>query len=171
MAKKKTAKVVNISRSAKPSTAAKRAVKKSSAKRAAKSSTAKRTVAKKKPAAQKRPAKKAAAAGKQAAAATSFAKRKRVAAKPSATLGRPRVPGTADLDQMFLKDYEARQVFEFLGVKTVKELEEHPPAEIVQQLTAPLVRTVDRIRKALAVNHRCLSGDQDFAVQFCKQIR
>jgi hypothetical protein len=81
------------------------------------------------------------------------------------------VPATAELDQMFLKDYEARQVFEFLGVKTVKDLEEHPPQEIIERLTGPLVQTVDRIRKALAVNNRYLAGDQQFAIQFCQQIR
>ncbi|MGD9855912.1 MAG: hypothetical protein AB7U20_13280 [Planctomycetaceae bacterium] len=81
------------------------------------------------------------------------------------------MPGTAELDQMFLKDYEARQVFEFLGVKTIKELEEHPPGEIIERLTGPVVQTVDRIRKALAINNRYLSGDQQFAVQFCEQIR
>ncbi len=181
MAKKKTAKVAKTSRPAKASKAAKRTVKESSAKRAAKSSSAKRTTAKKKPApkkaqavtkkqaAKKRPARKAAVSRKKTPAAA--AKRKRVAATKTAALGRPRIPGTADLDQMFLKDYEARQVFAFLGVKTVKELEAHPPAEIVERLTEPLVQTVDRIRKALAVNNRCLADDQDFAVQFCKQIR
>ncbi len=113
----------------------------------------------------KRPAvKKAVTANRKPAA-------KRKVVKQSSALGRARVPGTADLDQMFLKDYEARQVFEFLRVKTVKELEEHTPDQIIQDLTAPLVRTVERIRKALAINNRYLAGDQKFAVQFTKQLR
>lgn len=153
--------------------------------RSAKKSSAKRTAAKAKSAAKKQPARKANPAAKNAAATKRAVKRKSVAktakkaaskpksrtSKRPAALGRPKVPGTAELDQMFLKDYEARQVFAFLGVKTIKELEEHPPDEIIERLTGPMVRTVNRIRKALAVNNRFLAGDQKFAVEFAKQIR
>lgn len=86
-------------------------------------------------------------------------------------LGRARVSGTAELDQHFLKDYEARQVFAFLGVKTLKELESHTPQEIIERLTAPMVQTVNRIRKSLAMQNRCLEGDQKFAVEFKKQMQ
>jgi hypothetical protein len=71
---------------------------------------------------------------------------------------------------MFQKDYEAREVFSFLGVRTLKELETLSPDEILERLTAPMVRTVVRIRKALAINNRCLAGDQKFAVAFKKQL-
>jgi hypothetical protein len=86
-------------------------------------------------------------------------------------LGRARISGTAELDQYFLKDYEARQVFTFLGVKTLKELEGFSPQEIIDRLTAPMLQTVNRIRKALALQNRCLSGDQKFAVEFKQQMQ
>ncbi|MCA9076849.1 MAG: hypothetical protein KDA93_17615 [Planctomycetaceae bacterium] len=117
----------------------------------------------------KAPAKKRVAKKSSATKTKTVTKRK--STKRLTALGRARVPGTADLDQMFRNDYEARQVFEFLKVRTVKELEEHAPDQIITDLTAPVVRTVERIRKALAVNNRYLAGDQKFAVQFTKQIR
>lgn len=86
-------------------------------------------------------------------------------------LGRARISGTAELDQYFLKDYEARQVFTFLGVKTLKELETYSPQEIVERLTAPMVQTVNRIRKSLAMQNRCLANDQKFAVEFKQQMQ
>lgn len=114
----------------------------------------------------KRPAAKPAKKGKPAA--------NRVVKRPSRVgggiLGRARVSGTAELDQYFLKDYEARQVFTFLSVKTLKELEEFSPQQIVDRLTAPMVQTVTRIRKALALQNRCLAGDQKFAVEFKQQM-
>lgn len=85
-------------------------------------------------------------------------------------LGRPRVAGTAELELMFRKDREAREVFEYLGVKTLKELETLSADEVVERLTEPLVRTVGRIRKALAMNNRCLAGDQKFTLAFKKQV-
>ncbi|MEZ6145613.1 MAG: hypothetical protein R3B91_09415 [Planctomycetaceae bacterium] len=136
---------------------------KSSKVRKASTKAAPKQAVKKKPAA-KRVAKKVSKTKKNVPA-------KRKAVKRPVALGRPRVPGTADLDRMFRNDYEARQVFEFLKVKTVKELEEHSPEIIIHELTAPLMRTVERIRKALAVNNRFLAGDQKFAVEFIKQIR
>jgi hypothetical protein len=87
-----------------------------------------------------------------------------------AALGRPRISGTTELDLMFRKDREAREICEFLGVRTLKELEAYTPDQIVEQLTAPVVRSVGRIRKSLAVNNRCLAGDQKFAVAFKKQF-
>jgi len=86
-------------------------------------------------------------------------------------LGRARVSGTAELDQYFLKDYESRQVFTFLNVKTLKELEGFSPQEIIDRLTAPMLQTVNRIRKALALQNRCLAGDQKFAVEFKQQMQ
>jgi hypothetical protein len=102
-------------------------------------------------------------------------KSKKVVKKPAKSrgidLGRARISGTAELDQYFLKDYEARQVFSFLGVKTLKELEGYSPQEIIDRLTAPMLMTVNRIRKALALQNRCLSGDQQFAVEFKQQMQ
>jgi len=158
---------------------------KKKARRTARKSSAKRAPAKAKKAVKKRSARKKKVTGKKAPAAKRAVKRKstakksttaagpqkRKASKRPAALGRPKVAGTAELDQMFLKDYEARQVFTFLGVKTLNELEEHPPDEIIERLTGPMVRAVQRIRKALAVNNRYLAGDAKFAVEFSKQIR
>lgn len=112
-----------------------------------------------------------------AAARVGAKKKARVAARRAtprpkrADLGRARVSGTAELDQYFLKDYEARQVFVFLGVKTLKELEGFSPQEIIERLTAPMVQTVNRIRKALALQNRCLANDQQFALQFKQQMQ
>lgn len=90
--------------------------------------------------------------------------------RPGAELGRPRVAGTAELELMFRNDREAREVFLFLGVKTLKELEALTPEQIVERLTSPVVDTVTRIRKSLAMNNRCLAGDLSFAVAFKKQL-
>jgi hypothetical protein len=138
-------------------------------KKAAKKKAVPKKRAKKKTPAKKRPKKKA--AKKKAAAKKKVAVKKKVPAKKSAaTLGRPRIAGDVKLDQFFHRDYEVRQVFEFLRVTTVKELEEHRPDDIIEQLTAPVVQAVERIRKALAMNNRHLAGDKRFAVQFNKQI-
>jgi len=81
-------------------------------------------------------------------------------------LGRPTVTLDSKLDELFLKDYEVRQVFEFLNVTTLRELEEHKPGEIVDKLTEPMVQAVGRIRKVLALQKRCLKGDEKFAKDF-----
>ncbi|MDA0586583.1 MAG: hypothetical protein O2820_00165 [Planctomycetota bacterium] len=81
-------------------------------------------------------------------------------------LGRPKVTLDSKLDELFLKDYEVRQVFEFLKVATLRDLEGHGPDEIVQKLTAPMVQAVARIRKVLALQKRCLKGDEKFAKEF-----
>lgn len=126
------------------------------------------------------PAKKATAtkaAKKKTPTAPGKAKRvTKVAKKPSARkvsaakkLGRPRIPGDARLDLVFQKDLQAREVFEFLGVATVRELEQFEPDEIIRRLTSPVVQTVGRIRKALAVANRSLANDQQFAIEFREQ--
>jgi hypothetical protein len=134
----------------------------------------------KKKAVRKRPAAKKGAPRKSSRATASPQRkvvRKKVAAKKkspraaSGPLGRARVSGTAELDQYFLKDYEARQVFTFLGVKTLKELEAFSPQQIIDRLSAPMVQTVTRIRKALSMQNRYLAGDQKFAVEFKKQMQ
>jgi hypothetical protein len=153
-------------------------------KRTIKKVTRKKTVAKKtvKKATKKKPAKKRPSAPKKKATKKPLpAKRKATAAKKGVakrkkakgtakSLGRPRITGEAVLDQFFKKDYEARQVFDFLNVKTVKDLETYGPDEIVEKLTSPVVRTVIRIRKALAMNNRCLKDDRQFALEFKQML-
>jgi len=124
-----------------------------------------------KPAPKSRAAKKAAPNRAAKKPPVKRAVNKKAASRTAAgPLGRARVAGTGELDQYFLKDYEARQVFSFLGVRTLKELEEFSPEQIIDRLTAPMVQTVTRIRKALAFQNRCLAGDAKFAVEFKKQM-
>ncbi len=140
--------------------AAKKATKKAGSKKVAlkKAAAKKKTVTR--PAA-KKTATKAAAAKKKTA---------RKASPAGAKLGRARITGDAKLDEFFKRDYEARQVFEFLRVHTLKDLEQYGPQEIVERLTGPMVRTIDRIRKALALNNRSLKGDERYAVEFLSAI-
>lgn len=145
----------------------KSASRKKPAGRAAKKKAVRKKAVKKKPAAKK-------AAAKKAATTKSAAKRKAAkVTKPKASrkrLGRPKVTADARLDVLFQKDYQAREVFAFLRVETIRELEEHAPQEIIEQMTGPLVQTVDRIRKALALNNRCLARDEKFAVEFLNRL-
>jgi hypothetical protein len=87
-------------------------------------------------------------------------------AEPDATsLGRPLVTQEEKLYMLFHDDYEARQVFEFLRVETVADLEKLSPDEIVKVLTAPVRRTIQRIRQRLAEKNRSLQGDEEFTRQ------
>src|SRR5215510_11279093 len=63
-----------------------------------------------------------------------------IEARPS--LGRPKVTGDEDLDLLFRDDYHARQIFKFLKVETVKQLEQFSPAEILRLLSRPIKETV-----------------------------
>ena len=158
MAKKKAASKKKAS--SRP-TAARKATKKAGSKKAAvKKAAAKKKSAKK--ATAKKTTKKSAASKKK--------KTTRKASLSGAKLGRARITGDAKLDEFFKRDYEARQVFEFLRVHTLKELEQYGPQEIVERLTGPMVRTIDRIRKALALNNRSLKGDERYAVEFLSAI-
>lgn len=128
---------------------------------------AKKKVAKKaaKKAPKKTPAKKA--APKKTAPKKTVAKKapkKAVKKKKKPTLGRPVVSAEEQLYMLFKDDYHARQIFEFLRVRTVGELEQFTPQEIVYRLSQPVVDSVDRIRRALAEKNRCLAGDIDFAL-------
>ena len=105
---------------------------------------------------------KPAAASK--AAATSAAVAKKPAA-PDAALGRPLVTMEEKLFMLFHEDYEARQVFEFLRVETVGDLIQISADEIIRVLTAPVRRTVNRIRQRLAEKNRSLQGDEEFTRQ------
>lgn len=135
---------------------------------------AKRIAKKQKPAAG-RPARKAA---KKSAATPSKKKVRRPAATKSrsaarkgpASLGRVKVSADARLDLLFQKDYQAREIFDFLKVQTLRELEQHGPDEIIERLTGPLVHTVQRIRKTLALVHRHLAKDEKFAKAFLAEV-
>jgi hypothetical protein len=128
----------------------------------------------------KRPAGKA--AKKRAAQATKkvprwAAKKSRTVKKPRAakrkgpaSLGRVKVAADARLDLLFQKDYQAREIFDFLKVQTLRELEEHAPQEIIDRLTGPMVQTVQRIRKTLALVHRHLAKDEKFAKEFLAEV-
>ncbi len=70
----------------------------------------------------------------------------------------------------FKRDFEARQIFEFLDVGLVKELEEFSPQEITDRMITPLVQAVERIRKTLALANRHLAGDVKFARKFQSEL-
>ena len=129
----------------------------------------KRLSSRKKAAARKKTAAKTGRkkSAKKKSAANKPAKKKKAAGKKRPrTLGRPRVAADAKLDLVFQKDYKAREVFQFLRVTTMRDLEAFGPDEIVDRLTRPLVETVQRIRKSLAMMNRCLANDRDFALDF-----
>lgn len=81
-------------------------------------------------------------------------------------LGRSRIPVDAPLDVVFQNDIQAREAFVLLGVHSIRELEQFTPDDLVMRLTAPAKLTVGRIRKILAMNNRCLAGDEPFALEF-----
>lgn len=87
--------------------------------------------------------------------------------KPAAeSLGRPLVTAEEKLYLLFREDYHARQIFEFLRVDTVGELEQYSPHQIIQILSLPLRKTVERIRQRLAENKRHLRDDATFAQEY-----
>ena len=83
---------------------------------------------------------------------------------------RVKVAADARLDFLFQKDYQAREIFDFLKVQTLRELEEHAPQDIIDRLTGPMVQTVQRIRKTLALVHRHLAKDEKFAKEFLAEV-
>ncbi len=90
--------------------------------------------------------------------------------KPARKLGRSQIPIDAPLDIVFQNDPAAREAFVFLGIHTVRELEEFEPDELVRQLTSPAKQTVGRIRKILAMNNRSLMNDEAFALEFKERL-
>ena len=92
------------------------------------------------------------------------------AKKAGRKLGRSRIPIDAPLDVVFQNDLSAREAFVFLGIHTMRELEQFEPDELVMRLTSPAKQTVGRIRKILAMNNRCLSGDESFALEFQERL-
>ena len=81
-------------------------------------------------------------------------------------LGRSRIPIDAPLDVVFQNDIQAREAFMFLGIHSIRDLEQFNPDDLVLRLTGPAKLTVGRIRKILAMNNRCLSNDEEFALEF-----
>lgn len=169
------AKSATSSRTKAVSAAAKKTAKKSAtarSKTAAHEAVARKAAAKK--SAPKRPAPKTAAARPRAvtlrapAARTPKTTPAKAAAHTASTvrLGRPKVTGDEKLYLLFKEDFPARQIFTFLGVETVRDLERYAPQEIVALLTQPIAQTVDRIRQRLAALNRHLADDQQFALQF-----
>ena len=89
---------------------------------------------------------------------------------PSVSLGRPKVVGEELLDLVFKEDFHARQIFVFLGVRTVRELEDFGPQQILDKAAQPLKETIDRIRRRLALLNRALREDQEFAIRFLERL-
>lgn len=82
------------------------------------------------------------------------------------SLGRPLVTQEEKLYMLFHDDYQSRQVFEFLRVDTIKDLEEFTPQQIVHLMARPIRLTVDRIRQRLAQFKRSLKDDEQYATEF-----
>jgi hypothetical protein len=80
-----------------------------------------------------------------------------------ASLGRPLVRADEKLYMLFKQDYHARQIFEFLRVETVGELEQFSPRQVLEILSAPVRETLERIRERLAEYKRHLRDDTPFA--------
>ena len=59
----------------------------------------------------------------------SATKKSRTDRKGPASLGRVKVSADARLDLLFQKDYQAREIFDFLKVQTLRELEQHRPTK------------------------------------------
>jgi hypothetical protein len=119
-------------------------------------------------------AKKIAARSKTVKAAPKTAITARVkkpaARRKSTGFGRVRVPVDARLDLVFQKDYQAREIFDFLKVQSIRELEQFAPDEIIERLTGPMMQTVLRIRKTLALVNRHLARDEKFAKAFLQEV-
>ena len=110
------------------------------------------------------------AATKKSAATKKPASRK-VVKEPDVSLGRPLVTQEEKLYMLFKDDYHARQIFEFLRVFTVRELEEFSPQQIVRRVSKPVFDTVDRIREKLAGMKRSLRDDEAFAAEYRQQLK
>jgi|GEM_PF-1682135 len=107
-------------------------------------------------------------AGKAAKPVKPVKKKVVVSRKPAAPepIGRPLITAEEKLYLLFKEDYHARQIFEFLRVNTVGELEQYSAEQIIRILSAPVRNTVERIRARLAQNKRYLRNDDTFAREF-----
>src|SRR5438093_4700496 len=116
-----------------------------------------------------KPTKKSAKVVNKKSAATKKPATRKAAQEPEVSLGRPLVTQEEKLYMLFQHDYHARQIFEFLRVETVKELEQFSPQQIVRRVSKPVFDTVDRIRQKLAEMKRSLRDDAEFAAEFREQ--
>jgi hypothetical protein len=110
------------------------------------------------------------ASSSKSAAKTKSANRK-AKKKADVSLGRPLVTQEEKLYLLFKDDYHARQIFEFLRVNTVKELEQFSAQQIVRRVSKPVFDTVDRIRAKLAEMKRSLRDDEAYAREYREQHR
>ena len=114
---------------------------------------------------------------KAARRATKTAARKPKKKTPAAAksrkkpLPRPTITGEEKLFLLFKEDYHARQIFDFLRVETVHELERFTSDEIFKRLTRPMSESVERIRRRLAEKNRYLSGDQEYLLRTIQEAR
>ena len=164
MAKKKTpAKAKKAATGRKTAAKKKVAPKKATAKKGSVKKPAAKKVQKKLPKGAAKPTKKK---GVRRATMTTGIRTKKAGKK----MGRSRIPTDAPLAVVFQNDLDAQEAFAFLGIHTIRELEEFPPDELVMRLTSPAKQTVGRIRKILAMNNRCLSDDEAFALEFQERL-
>jgi hypothetical protein len=164
MAKKKApAKTRKAAAVKKKATRKKVAARKAAAKNPSAKKPAVKKVPKKLPKGAAKPAKKK---GVRRATMTTGIRTKKAGKK----MGRSRIPTDAPLAVVFQNDLDAQEAFAFLGIHTIRELEEFPPDELVMRLTSPAKQTVGRIRKILAMNNRCLSDDEAFALEFQERL-
>lgn len=112
-----------------------------------------------------RPTKKATSSIKRTGAKKASAKKPRKGSSQEPALGRPKVTGEELLFMLFKEDYHARQIFDFLRVEKVRDLEQYSPQQIVKLLSRPITETVERIRRKLAEKNRCLRDDAEFAAE------
>lgn len=163
MAKKKPVKKKTADRASKGASAAGRKKAAQAAKKVVKKKPTGSTGARRKVAAPAAPARKK---GVRKATIASGIRVKKAGKK----LGRSRIPIDAPLDVVFQNDQHAREAFVFLGIHTIRELEQFNPDDLVMRLTSPAKQTVGRIRKILAMNNRCLNNDEGFALEFQERL-
>ena len=96
---------------------------------------------------------------------------KKRSAKKKRRLPRPTITGEEKLFLLFKDDYHARQIFDFLRMETVHDLEQFTPDDIFKRLTRPMSESVERIRRRLADRNRYLSGDEDYLLAAMRELK
>jgi len=132
---------------------------------------AKKVAKKKKAPPARKAGKKSSSPARKKGAAAPRARKTVVRKQKPGLFGRVKLPVDARLDLVFQKDYQAREIFDFLKVQTIRELEQFGPDEIIDRLTGPMVQTVQRIRKTLAFANRHLAKDEKFAKAFLAEVK
>lgn len=117
----------------------------------------------------RRTTKAAAAKSARKPAKKAAAKKTSGKAKKKPALPRPTVTGEEKLFLLFKDDYHARQIFDFLRVETVHDLEQFTADEIFKRLTRPMADSVERIRRRLAEKKRYLSSDEDYMLSAVRE--